>query len=162
LVADTLTGEDIVYCDLLLQLTPTETRVKEYTNQLNFSYFMYESLPHPASFIKRGLFDRLGLYDESFKIVSDWGFFLKAICKANVSYKHVSKVISTFYLDGISSTPENTKRIEQEKKAIIQKDFPMFTDIYDLVWENRGFDAYKSQFEHSRIIRILRKFGFFR
>ena len=46
---------------------------------ISLNDFFYNSVFHPSSFIKRELFYTFGFYDENYKIVSDWKFFLKSI-----------------------------------------------------------------------------------
>lgn len=157
-----LDGTNIVYGNLIVQVSERESFTKVYPDTLGFSYFMYESLPHPAAFIKRELFSKMGMYDESFKIVSDWVFFLRAVCGEQISYKHISESFSKFYLDGISSNPENTERIVDEKKTALKQYFPMFADVFDLIHKNAELQSYQNQMENSRIIRWLRKARVFR
>jgi glycosyltransferase involved in cell wall biosynthesis len=155
-----LNDEDLVYFDLLLQLSAKETQVKMYPDKLWFSYFMFDSLPHPASFIKRELFTRLGPYNENLKIVSDWGFFLTAICKHNISYKHIAAVFSLFHLDGISSTTTNNFLIASEKRQVLQTEFPMFANLYDELWEARLLKENSIAIRPPILKRVLRKLGF--
>ncbi len=121
-VSSHLDGKDIVYFDLILQL-PTSRQAKTYPDEITFRYMLYETLPHPASFIKKELFTQTGLYDERMKICSDWKFFILALCKHNVSYKHISETFSVFYLDGISSQQSNQELIEKEKQSVLQEYF---------------------------------------
>jgi hypothetical protein len=104
---------------------------------LSFSYFLDYSLPHPASFIKRNLFEKYFLYSENLKIISDWEFFIFCICKMNVSYKHIDLIVSDFDFEGVSSLKENENKILSEKEIVIKKHFPLFTeDIKVLVYGN--------------------------
>jgi glycosyltransferase involved in cell wall biosynthesis len=61
---------DIVYGNINV-----DGLVKKYPGYLSFNYFLFDSLPHPASFIKKSLFNQYGGYDEGLGIVSDWKFF---------------------------------------------------------------------------------------
>ena len=88
-VTSTLSGEDIIYGDLLYVENGVEREVCVYPTTLNLDYFFEHSLGHPATFIKRSLFQD-SLYSEDLKIVSDWEFFLKKIVLEEVSYRHIS------------------------------------------------------------------------
>lgn len=153
-----LNGEGLVYFNLILQ-TENGQETKRYPNTLSFDYFLHESLPHPASFIKRELFTLYGPYNESYKIVSDWAFFLLIVCKYNASYKHVNETFSVFFLDGISSSEQSRKLIEAEKKQIVEQEFPLFVSMLDELKEGKEV---KRIFESSRLIRLFRSFGFLR
>lgn len=63
-----------------------------------------KSLPHQATFIRRSLFKKYGLYDESLKILSDRKFFIKAIGFGGVSVSYRNIPVAYFDGNGISST----------------------------------------------------------
>lgn len=73
-----LKDQDIVYGNLQV-VENDKAVIKEYPIQLSFSYFVKDTLPHPATFIKRDAFAKTALYKEDFKILSDWKFFIDAI-----------------------------------------------------------------------------------
>jgi glycosyltransferase involved in cell wall biosynthesis len=113
---------------------------------LSFSYFLNYSLPHPASFIKKELFNKCFYYSENYKIVSDWEFFIFCICKLNVSYKHIDLIVSDFDFEGMSSIKENENKILLEKKTVFTKHFPLFMD--DIKVLEFGNSRRFKQFQH--------------
>jgi glycosyltransferase involved in cell wall biosynthesis len=121
-----INGSIDIYYGNLMFIGEGKVQLREYPKELRFSYFLKRSLPHPGSFIKRELFDEIFYYSEDFKIASDWEFFLVAICKSGVSYKHLEMVISNFALDGMSNERGNMGKIVEERKKILQKHFPTF------------------------------------
>jgi len=88
---------------------------------LSFSCFYWGSLPHPASFVRRELFAKYGLYNEENKIVSDKEFFLKVLVENNCSYNHFERNIACFNLDGISSQEEWTELHKEETERVLRK-----------------------------------------
>lgn len=124
-------GEDLVYGNLLVQETE-KAWIKKYPESLNFRYFYFESLPHPACLISRRLFDQYGLYDTTLKIASDWKFFLLAVAKYNCTYKYVDREISTFSFDGLSSKKENIETLENERRSTLKKNFNLYFLFYSL------------------------------
>lgn len=72
-------------------------------DDVTMEYFLLGSLPHPSSLIRRTL---LGIhpYDERFKIAGDWEFFIHHLIIGNVSYQHVSVIVTLFDTTGISCT----------------------------------------------------------
>lgn len=142
-IGDELDGNDIIYGDIFLIETAAKSWIGVYPDQLSFQHFVEGSLPHPASFIKRSLFDQVGFYDESLQICADWQFFLDAICRFNVSYKHINKTISTFYLDGLSSIGDSAAIIEEEKQTILNKDYPSFMETYNELTHLKEFSKNK-------------------
>jgi hypothetical protein len=134
-----------------------KTFIKTYPETLSFSYFVEDTLPHPATFIKKEAFTKTNFYNEDFKIVSDWKFFMDAICKFNLSYKYIKKTLSTFYIGGMSSNPENRIVKHHEKETVLRKDYQAYTqDLDDVIVFRNTLNTLRS----SRIIKLLVKFGF--
>ncbi|WP_144250834.1 glycosyltransferase family 2 protein [Mucilaginibacter corticis] len=122
-------NHDIVYGDLEF-VNPESNFKVSFPDKLSFSFFMKSSLPHPACFINRTVFEKAGMYDTSMRVAADWAFFLKAIALHQASYKHIAFVISVFDHGGVSSQPQNQPLIEGEKNAFLKRYFPLFTDDY--------------------------------
>lgn len=120
---------DIIYGNLMVCEGASYYK-RVYPEKLSFSYFLMASLPHPATLVKKTLFDTLGVFFEDIKIAADWAFFTLAVAKHNCSYKQVPVVVTNFNLEGISSQEKNLKLIEAERMSILQKYFPLFLDDY--------------------------------
>ncbi|WP_316822077.1 glycosyltransferase family 2 protein [Pedobacter gandavensis] len=97
---------------------------------LTFKTFFEGTIPHPSTFIRRTLFDQVGLYNESNSVVSDWEFFLLSTCKFNCSYQHIDLYITRFLCDGLSSDPINMERILIERSKVLNTHFPLFLADY--------------------------------
>lgn len=119
--------EDIVSCNCL-DFDEKYEWLKVPPRNVSLFTFMGGSLPHPTSFIKRELLNRLGGYNESYRIMSDWCFFLEAVVIQNCSYKTLDLLLSKFNCFGISST---SSVIETEKsKEYIRNKFPRIMEDY--------------------------------
>lgn len=125
-VSGWLSGDDIIYGDLMYVGDGSVPTVYTYPDVLNIDYFLEHSLGHPASFIKRELFKDC-LYAESLKIVSDWEFFVKKIVLEEVSYKHIAKTITDFDMGGISSRLVDV--CNEERMLVLKRLFPGM--VYD-------------------------------
>lgn len=127
-------NKDIVYGDLLF-LSKSDKRVVRYPGNLNFNFFVtdHNSLPHCGTLIRKSLFNLVGLYNEELTIVSDWEFFLLAINRYNVSYKHVPIIAVDFNLDGISSQSSSFQIVSKERSLVLEKYFPTFINDYVLL-----------------------------
>jgi len=62
------------------------------------------SILHPSTFVKKKLYQQLGLYNESFIIAGDFDFFNKAF-KRGCKFNQVSFAVSNISFGGISSQP---------------------------------------------------------
>lgn len=127
---------DILYGDLYIN-EPTIQHLHKFPESLSLSYLLYKTIGHPSSFIKKKLFEKVGLYDEQYKIVSDWKFFLQAIILERCSVEHLHIPVSVFILDGLSSQKESLVKISNERERIkkeilttFQVDFPVFDNNY--------------------------------
>ena len=58
---------------------------------------------HPGSFIDKRIYDKYGLYEKSFKIASDFDFFLRTIYINKVNFKNIGITSIRMRLGGISS-----------------------------------------------------------
>lgn len=119
---------------------------------IDFAHMYYKSIPHPSTFIKRELFEKVGLYDENLKIVSDWKFFLIAICHHNYKVKTIPKTIAVQYAGGISSLPQNQQKVLAERAQVLNDNFPCFVKNYEEYFRLKTI-------EHSKPIKVLRFFG---
>lgn len=150
-----LTLYDIIYFNLNV-VDKGETYIKKYPDQLLFSYFVIDTLPHPATFIRKAIFNARGFYDETLKIVADWKFFIHSICKFNYTYNRIDETLATFYLDGLSSDPNNKDIIFAEKQKVLKSDFQAYMEDNKLFFELKNtVDSLRK----SKKIKLLVKLG---
>jgi hypothetical protein len=114
-----LLDKDIVYGNLFVYDKEKKyirnPLIKKYPDVITHKYMVYDTLPHNGSFIKLELLKKEN-YIEDFKIISDWAWFYNKIINDRCSYKHIDIVISKFYLGGVSSD-ENATRKENETNS---------------------------------------------
>ncbi|MEW5676305.1 glycosyltransferase family 2 protein [Flavobacterium enshiense] len=113
-------------------------QIKAHPNKPKFSFLFEDTFAHQSVLIKRELFDNVGLYDETLKIVADWKFFIHAIIFHKASYLAVHEVLSTYYLDGISSGGEGSLIRDQERKNVLSNEFSFFYDDYVNAEQNKN------------------------
>ncbi len=83
--------------------------IEEAPDTIDKYFFMYGTINHQSCFIKTSLFKKYGLYNESYKIASDFEKFI-VFAKHNVCFKKLNLVIATYYKNGISSNKSKTHR----------------------------------------------------
>jgi glycosyltransferase involved in cell wall biosynthesis len=132
------------------------SEIISYPKELRFSDFYFSSLGHPSTFIKKVLFEKVGIYDEKLDIVSDWKFFILALFKHNCSYKKVDNIMTTFYRDGISSNPKNEVIITAERKEVLNTNFQAFLLEIKELYELR---AVIQNLKKSKKIKFLLRLG---
>lgn len=89
------------------------------------------TLPHQATFIRRSLFTRVGLYNEQLRIAADWLFFVEALLVHQCTYAHHPATIAYFNMDGISCNPLTNGLPKQEQRTVLQEHYPRFLADYE-------------------------------
>lgn len=82
---------------------------------------MRGSLPHQAMFIKRELMQK-HLYDEKYRILSDWKFCLEAIVFDNCSFLNSDVIVADYDISGISTNSNGL--LPKEREEILKEMFP--------------------------------------
>ena len=73
------------------------------------------TLNHSPAYLRRSLFDRYGLYDESLKIDSDWKWYLQAIVFGEEKPVYTDIDVTLFDMAGISETNKELAKAEREQ-----------------------------------------------
>ena len=71
------------------------------------------TLNHSPAYIRRSLFDKYGLYDESLKISSDWKWFLQALVFGEEKPVYADIDVTLFDMTGISETNAGLTKAER-------------------------------------------------
>lgn len=101
--------EDIISCDLFTDKSIfSNFRSAPIVKPTKLYMSMYNPFPHPSTLIKTSLIKKFR-YNEESKIAGDWMFFYDSIIVGSATYRHISRPLSLFYLDGISSQGGNPK-----------------------------------------------------
>ena len=144
--------EDIFYCDAQLG-----EKKRIYPDQLTLLFFFESTITHQATFIKRSLFSTYGLYNEKYKIISDWEFFLKTIIKEQCSYQHIPFLFVYFDINGISWRPFYKELSNSEGENVIKEHFPMQYDYYLRLMSLLKIEREMNSYKQSRLIQLIRK-----
>jgi glycosyltransferase involved in cell wall biosynthesis len=144
--------EDILYGNL-----KSDTRDFLYPKHITLATFVNGTIPHQASFIKRELFNKFGMYDESYPVIADWVFFVKVIMLYDVSYKHLDMYISFFEDGGISTESALKNELQEQRSDLFMTLFPkIFPDYIEMQQELRVLKSELNSYKNSRVIQIIR------
>lgn len=80
----------------------------------NHNYLRQYMIPHPSTFVPKCIYDKYGIFNETYKIAGDYELFLRFYTN-NVNFKFIDKIICNFDLDGISNTQLENSHIEADK-----------------------------------------------
>lgn len=143
---------DLIYGNLnILDKIPF---IKNYTSTFTFKYFLNNSLPFPASLIKKELIEKAGYFDENLRIVSDWKFFLLIFTKLDATYFHTEEVLVNFDTNGISSNSPDL--IRSETKKVLKEDFSF---VYEDVKLGVELDHFVKSLMNSKLYQLAKRFN---
>ncbi len=134
-----LNNQDLVCFDIAVT-GQGKDYIKQHPDSISLGYMLQDTLAHQAVFIKRALFESIGLYDESLKIAADWKFFLDVLLRAEASYLAIHQTITQYYLDGISATANGTFIRRAERKSILEGPYKFLLESktnHELLQSNR-------------------------
>lgn len=59
--------------------------------------------PHPGTFIHRKIYQKVGMYNNNYKIAADFDFFVRCFLKNKLKFKKINLIISRMRVGGIST-----------------------------------------------------------
>jgi glycosyltransferase len=114
---------DIQYIDQKEVSRPLTNRKAGSFHRWKF-YFGW-SPPHPAFYIKRELFKKYGLFDNSFELAADYDFLLRCLVKHKISSAYLPTVMVRMRVGGISNRTMKTisKKWREDYRAMRKNNF---------------------------------------
>ena len=118
---------------------------RKHPDKLSMKYLYEWSLGHCSSFIKRELLAKEH-YDENYRIVSDWAFFLK-LALADAKFVHRPVTVGCFDLSGISM--KNQDLLHEERQRVAQALLPQCVrnDFEEMNALQQQLTAYEAQMD---------------
>lgn len=113
-----------------------------YNDNITMTDLCKGNINHQSAFIKRSFFEN-SLYDENYKIVSDWKFFIEILVFQNCSFRNLDIIVVDYDVEGLSST--NAELSLQERTKVLESMFPprILAD-YELLKQISGSPLLKS------------------
>lgn len=98
------TNADVVYGDITYVNDKNRT-VRAWRSAPYHRWFLKLGWmpPHPAIFVKKSVFERIGLYDTSYRISGDYEFILRLFMTRGLSIHYLPLTITNMKLGGISN-----------------------------------------------------------
>ena len=97
----------------------------------------FKGICHQGVLCKRGLFEKIGLFNTSFKICMDYDFFMRAY-RCGATGEYVNEVLSVMRDGGVSSHqdwPSLKRRFAEEKRIHLENNTSIFMKaIYVVYW----------------------------
>ena len=117
-------------------------------------------IAHQSTFIKKSVFDRIGLYDESFRYNADTEFWYRAIINNRVSTQALDRVVSNYSLGGLSDVLKGDATFLEEHNRILSNPlYEKFLPDY-LEWkkDREWIAKYRFVEKYPRIVRFIKAY----
>lgn len=120
--------------------------------------FYHGTLKHQATFIRRDLFDKYGMYDEGLKIVSDWKFFLQVIGLYDEQPVFVDVDIVLFEWNGLSTSLEWAEKQQRERQQVLDECLPRTIQMdYEKLVELNNYEAICNGMKKNKFFNMIVK-----
>lgn len=94
---------------------------------------------HPATFVRRTVYERLGVFDTTYEIAGDYEFMLRAYSEG-VKFQYINSVLSNFRNNGVSCTKLYKAREEDNKISLKYIDkSPNRDEVYIKILDRQEF-----------------------
>ena len=126
-------GEDLVYGKMIFSdgdISGTLGR------EVQLADLARETLCHPATFVKRRVFDSVGKFDTDYTIAADYDFIVRCF-SAGVTTRFVDVVVSRMRMGGLSD--DRFMLSCSERKKVIRRRFPLMQRLAG-VWQVNLYD----------------------
>lgn len=124
----------IVGCSIQEGKTPSSKALNRSMSLKEEVFFLCTgAYPHQATFIRRTVFEKTGLYREDKRIASDWYQTINALFMRNATVSHLPVLVSICEKDGISS--RMSRELGQERRELIHEN-PYFAVLFDFYTSN--------------------------
>lgn len=107
-----------------------------------------------CTYYRRDVFDKYGLFDEEFKLLEDYPFYLK-ILHYGESIGLINEITIRYRIGGVSSGKKHPLLIEDDKRVYEKILFPMKYKLGYVTYRRLRFIYYRKYFkENKRISRV--------
>lgn len=111
-------------------------KIKKYPNKISLFYVLNFGLSHQSFFIKKSVFEIVGLYDEEYSIVADINHLILALVRFNMTYCYNDILLTSIEPNGLSSF--NLEKNAKERQRFLLSEFPvLLKDYQDLLSYNK-------------------------
>ncbi len=126
-------GEDLVYGKMIF----SDGKISGVLGrEVQFTDLARQTLCHPATFVRRRVFDQIGPFDTSFAIAADYDHIVRAFA-AKVSTRFVDVIVSRMRMGGLSD--ERFMLSCRERKQVVRRHFPVVPRLAG-VWQVNLYD----------------------
>ena len=113
-------GADFIYTDIFCE-DERSGYVKKF-DRVDRYFLFRDCISHQASFYKKEVFEKIGHFDEEYKLAADYDSLMKMWNDNKIRKKYLNTVSAFYNLKGVSSLSK--ENVVKERKSIQKKRFP--------------------------------------
>lgn len=134
--------------------------IKDNSQATDKFFFFYNSTSHQATFYHRELFTTVGLYNENWRIISDWEYSVRCLCEHRVPALYLPFVVANFTLGGVSCQKEHLRAHFRERAAGQKLHFGSYYPFLRAdVFLKKNFNSLYKHLRHTQVFQsIVRKY----
>lgn len=111
-----LNSADLFLAKIIWEYPPTKDICVGSNESIRYAWDLkLSNFPHPATFYKKAVFERVGLFDDSYRVVGDYEWNLRALIKHKVPFQYLNIITTFFTAEGISVDPRVKQLRESEE-----------------------------------------------
>lgn len=113
---------EVIYGDALLSYPDGSSRLSRYPGLITWEHLATRSLCHQAMFTRRSAFERVGLYDPSYRLAGDYAWLLKSIWRHDLNYRYLPFTVCRFSMAGEHLLTQNASLLQQERERAAREE----------------------------------------
>ena len=126
-------GEDLVYGRMVI----TDGDISGTLGRpVKFDDLAQETLCHPATFVRRRVFDSVGKFDTSYRIAADYDHIVRCFA-AGITTRFVDVIVSKMRMGGLSD--DRFLLSCRERKEVLRRHFPLIPRLKG-IWQVNLYD----------------------
>lgn len=132
---------DFLYADgLYVDSTNLDVTIRRWiSGQYSRWKVLHGWLPlHTTCYISKHLFERLGMYNEQYRIASDTDFLVHYLNRNDIRVKYLHEFVTCMRMGGLSTNKNHMKKMWKEDVNIYKQHgfmFPTITKIEKMMWK---------------------------
>lgn len=128
----------LVFGDVVYVESSNIDRIKRFYSSVNFKAWKLRfgwMPPHPATFIKKAVYERVGIYSIDYKISSDYEYFVRMLLIHKLSYSRVDKVLVRMRVGGVSTSGIKSILLLNSEIVKACRRNGIYTNLFILSWK---------------------------
>ena len=123
---------DLVFGDIVFVRPENLSRVVRYYSSGHFQSWKLRfgwMPPHPATFIRRSIYEKFGLYSLNYKISADYEMFVRLLMVYGLKFSKLSKVLVRMRAGGVSTSGFRSRLILNKEIVMACRDNGIYTNL---------------------------------